>query len=185
MNDSDNGVTTNQDPPTLTTPSGTAATTSPTDAPDEISQPPHYKGPVPGIECIEVSQHFPANIACAIQYLWRADIKGTPTKDMRKAIKFITFEINLREGRRPHDPIDEPSPQIPTCEVPDLVQYSLSDPDAVRIALVLYKERYVCITDDRASGLFITHSQKLMKAPHSFWRSIGLPNYSLARIRPR
>jgi hypothetical protein len=84
-----------------------AATTSPTDASqNEISKPHHYAGPVPGIECIEVSQYFPANLAQVIQYIWRCDYKGTPMKDLLKARKFLDFEINKRAGRKPHAPID-------------------------------------------------------------------------------
>lgn len=63
---------------------------------DEISAPDHYTWH-PVAEARHITQEFPANIAIAMNYLWRYRHKGTPTKDLRKAIQHIQFEIERIE----------------------------------------------------------------------------------------
>lgn len=69
---------------------------------DPVNHPSHYKDRVPGIECIEVTQHFDFLRGNAIKYLWRAGLKGDDTKtveDLKKAIWYVQREIDsLLEG---------------------------------------------------------------------------------------
>ena len=65
-----------------------------TDQPrDAVNHPGHYADTVPGIECIDVAQHFNFNRGNAIKYLWRAGAKGDELEDLCKAAKYIEFEI--------------------------------------------------------------------------------------------
>jgi hypothetical protein len=71
---------------------------------DPVKHPDHYNQ-VPGIECIEVVQHFNFNRGNAIKYVWRAGAKGDPIQDLRKAMEYCQFEIDRikaeqeREGK--------------------------------------------------------------------------------------
>lgn len=70
-----------------------------TESHDPVNHPSHYTSHPSGIECIEVigSMSFP--IGSAIKYLWRADEKGAPVEDLKKAIWFINYRITqLEEG---------------------------------------------------------------------------------------
>lgn len=60
---------------------------------DPVNHPPHYTSVVPGIECIDVTEHFPFLRGNAIKYLWRAGAKGDPIEELRKA----RWYIDLRE----------------------------------------------------------------------------------------
>jgi len=62
---------------------------------DIVNHPNHY-GQVPDIECIEVASHFNFCLGNAIKYIWRADHKGAPENDLRKAIWYIQKEIEMR-----------------------------------------------------------------------------------------
>lgn len=66
--------------------------------PDPVRHPAHYTSAVPGIEAIEVTRHFNFCIGNAIKYLWRADYKGDPITDLRKAQEYIQIEIDRRLG---------------------------------------------------------------------------------------
>ena len=65
--------------------------------PDMVNSPSHYTGPVPGIECIDVTQHFSLLRGTAIKYLWRADYKGNKRQDLEKAIWYIQKELDTLE----------------------------------------------------------------------------------------
>lgn len=73
---------------------------------DMVNHPPHYTSDPSGVECITVTRHRNFNIGNAIKYLWRAGLKtseGQDTKekqieDLRKAIFYITDEINRLEN---------------------------------------------------------------------------------------
>jgi len=68
---------------------------------DEINHPAHYKQHPAGIECIDVIEHFPANIANAMKYLWRCDHKHPmPDQDLEKAIWYVKRELNRRRVLR-------------------------------------------------------------------------------------
>lgn len=65
---------------------------------DMVNHPPHYTQHPSGIECIEVIEHFPANIALAIKHLWRFGRKevvdkNDPYQDYRKAMWYINREM--------------------------------------------------------------------------------------------
>ena len=72
---------------------------------DIVSRPSHYTSRVPGIECIQVTQHFNFNRGNAIKYLWRAGEKDKTKEieDLQKARQYIDFEIKRieeEEGRK-------------------------------------------------------------------------------------
>lgn len=72
-----------------------------TDKVDDVINPAHYKQSPSGVECIDVIEHMPHNIAAAVKYLWRCDLKHhDPTVDLRKAIWHISREITRRELMR-------------------------------------------------------------------------------------
>lgn len=63
---------------------------------DPVNSPSHYANKVPGIEAIEVTQHFNFNRGNALKYIWRAGSKGGPDKeieDLEKAAWYIKQEI--------------------------------------------------------------------------------------------
>ena len=60
---------------------------------DPVEHPDHYAETVPGIECIDVVQHFNFNRGNVIKYVWRAGSKGDEVEDLRKARKYLDFEI--------------------------------------------------------------------------------------------
>ncbi len=64
---------------------------------DMVNHPPHYKARVPGIECIQVTEHFPFNEGNAIKYIWRAGLKGegveAAVEDFEKAKWYIDRAI--------------------------------------------------------------------------------------------
>lgn len=65
---------------------------------DAVSNPSHYRSSN-GIEVIDVVDGFDlnANQAKAVEYILRADRKGEPIKDMKKAIAYLTREVEKRE----------------------------------------------------------------------------------------
>jgi len=70
--------------------------------PDAVAHPAHYADNVPGIECIQVTQHFNFNRGNAIKYLWRAGIKNPEKEieDLKKARQYIEFEIARLEATK-------------------------------------------------------------------------------------
>jgi len=63
---------------------------------DAVDHPPHYNQ-VPGIECIDVVKWFNFNRGAAIKYLWRAGHKDDAIEDLKKAIRYIQYEIERME----------------------------------------------------------------------------------------
>lgn len=67
--------------------------------PDVVNHPSHYTDVVPGVECIQVTEHFGFLRGNAIKYLWRAGSKGDPEQDLLKAKWYIDRELaNLEAG---------------------------------------------------------------------------------------
>lgn len=66
---------------------------------EAVNHPPHYNQ-VPGIECIDVVEHFSFLRGNAIKYLWRAGAKGDVVTDLKKAAWYIQREIDnlTRDG---------------------------------------------------------------------------------------
>jgi len=67
---------------------------------DDVNHPPHYRRHPSGIECIQITEHMGFCLGNAVKYLWRADEKGAPIKDLRKAIWYIEREIKQRESQQ-------------------------------------------------------------------------------------
>lgn len=65
--------------------------------PDMVNHPPHYTTNPSGIECIQVTEHMNFCMGNAMKYLWRADEKGNPIGDLKKARWYIDREIQRRE----------------------------------------------------------------------------------------
>ena len=62
-----------------------------------VNHPDHYNS-IPGIECIDVVEHFNFNLGNAIKYIWRAGLKqGADWRtDLEKALWYIEREIQFR-----------------------------------------------------------------------------------------
>lgn len=73
--------------------------------PDPINHPPHYNsGPLHSscgdpIECIDISETFTSNAGQALQYIWRHQLKRSPSEDLRKAAWFCLREAERLEGQ--------------------------------------------------------------------------------------
>lgn len=55
--------------------------------------PSHYKDRVPGIEAIEVTEHFDFCRGNAIKYIWRAGLKNDELEDLKKARWYLDRAI--------------------------------------------------------------------------------------------
>ena len=62
-------------------------TTQSEDPNEKVCHPRHYNQSPSGIECIELIEHLPCNLANAVKYLWRAGLKQseTPLRDLESA----------------------------------------------------------------------------------------------------
>lgn len=65
---------------------------------DPVDHPQHYTDRVPGIECIDVTEHFPFSTGNAIKYIWRAELKDNYIEDLKKARWYLDREIKRAEG---------------------------------------------------------------------------------------
>lgn len=63
---------------------------------ERVNHPAHYNAHPSGVECITVVEHMSFNVGNAIKYLWRADHKGAPLEDLKKAAWYIEREIQKR-----------------------------------------------------------------------------------------
>lgn len=68
--------------------------------PDPVNHPQHYLSHPSGIECIQVTEHFGFNLGNVIKYLWRAEEKGAPLQDLKKAAWYLQREIEKREKNK-------------------------------------------------------------------------------------
>lgn len=66
---------------------------------DAVNNPKHYTSHPSGVECIQVIEHFGFNLGNVIKYLWRAEEKGAPLEDLKKAAWYLNREIQKREGK--------------------------------------------------------------------------------------
>lgn len=65
---------------------------------DNINSPKHYTSHPSGVECIQIVEQYPYNIATAMAYLWRCEDKHSdPEEDIRKAIWHLEREIFKRK----------------------------------------------------------------------------------------
>lgn len=65
---------------------------------DSVNHPKHYNVHPSGVECIEVVRHMSFNLGNVVKYLWRADEKGAPLEDLKKARFYLDDEIKRREA---------------------------------------------------------------------------------------
>lgn len=56
---------------------------------DMVSSPPHYRSHPSGIECIEITELLPGNLAAAFKYVWRAGLKWDDKEDLNKSIWYL------------------------------------------------------------------------------------------------
>ena len=61
---------------------------------DPVNHPDHYKW-LP-VEAIEITEHFNFTLGNALKYILRADHKGNPIQDLRKAAWYLDREITRR-----------------------------------------------------------------------------------------
>jgi hypothetical protein len=66
--------------------------------PDPVNQPEHYTW-LGGIEVIDITEHFGFVLGNVLKYVMRADHKGKPLEDLRKARWYLDREIAKREAR--------------------------------------------------------------------------------------
>lgn len=63
---------------------------------DPVSQPSHYRM-YPGVEVIDLTKHMNFCLGNVVKYAARADFKGKPLEDLRKARTYLDIEIERRE----------------------------------------------------------------------------------------
>lgn len=63
---------------------------------DNINHPPHYTH-MP-VEAIDITEHFNFCMGNALKYIIRADHKGNPIEDLKKAAWYINREIERRSA---------------------------------------------------------------------------------------
>lgn len=78
---------------------------------DAVKHPDHYNQH-DKIECWDINEQLPGNLAAAFKHLWRCGLKGSALEDLRKAEQYIEREIarcerageRMFSGRIPIDP---------------------------------------------------------------------------------
>ena len=91
---------------------------------DKINHPTHYTAHASGVECIQITEHFCFNLGNAIKYLWRADSKGAPLDDLRKAGWYIEREITRRIDAANTAPLVTKSDSSPTEKIGNVLAYA-------------------------------------------------------------
>lgn len=62
--------------------------------PNGVNHPAHYNNHPSGVECIEIKRYLPSNVADAVKYLWRSDLKElTSLKDLKKAFWYLDDQL--------------------------------------------------------------------------------------------
>ena len=62
---------------------------------DPVNHPSHYTW-IPGVQAIQICEQLPFCLGAAVKYIIRADHKGDPIKDIRKAIWNLRRELKRR-----------------------------------------------------------------------------------------
>lgn len=86
-------------------------TTGPIPTPEQVNHPSHYNAA--SVECIDVIEWLPCNLANAVKYVWRAGLKGDIVTDLKKALWYVEREgsrmctldwesLNRRSSMAPH-----------------------------------------------------------------------------------
>lgn len=60
---------------------------------DSVNRPKHYNQHPSGVECIDIAEHYNFNLGNAIKYIWRAGLKQDRLEDLRKAMWYLSREI--------------------------------------------------------------------------------------------
>jgi hypothetical protein len=66
--------------------------------PDPVDHPSHYTWLPNGIEVIDITQHFNFNLGNALKYIMRAGRKGDAAEDLKKAARYLSFELKRMES---------------------------------------------------------------------------------------
>lgn len=74
---------------------------------EAVDHPRHYNTHPSGVECIQVAEHFGFNLGNVVKYIWRAEEKGAPLEDLKKAQWYLRREIEKREGSAKPRPKEE------------------------------------------------------------------------------
>ena len=71
------------------------ATTQSEDPNERVNHPRWYTSHASGIECIDLIEHLPCNLANAVKYVWRCGLKQseTPLRDLRSALWYTQREL--------------------------------------------------------------------------------------------
>jgi len=81
--------------------------TQPTDIslPEQVDHPSHYGGKENVYEAIKVIDAWRLNFSLgnAVKYIARADKKGKPIEDLKKALWYLNHEIEIREAATHED----------------------------------------------------------------------------------
>lgn len=72
---------------------------------DPVMMPAHYRA-YPGIEVIDLTKHMNFCLGNVVKYAARADFKGNPLEDLRKARNYLDIEIDRREQLAAGDATD-------------------------------------------------------------------------------
>ena len=67
---------------------------------DMVNNPPHYNSCPSGVETIRITQHYSFCLGNAIKYILRANYKGSFVEDLKKAIWYLTKEIERFETNK-------------------------------------------------------------------------------------
>ncbi len=74
-------------------------TTQSEDPAERVDHPRHYNQHPSHIECIDLIEHLPFNLANAVKYLWRCGVKQSemPLRDLQKARWYTAREAGRRD----------------------------------------------------------------------------------------
>ena len=68
-------------------------------ASDPVNHPSHYRWLPGDIEVIDITEHMSFPLGNVVKYVLRADHKGKPLEDLRKAAWYLQREIARREAQ--------------------------------------------------------------------------------------
>jgi len=65
---------------------------------DPVNHPDHYTSHPSGVEVIQITEHMNFCLGNVVKYVLRADAKGKPLEDLKKAAWYLDREIKRREA---------------------------------------------------------------------------------------
>ena len=66
--------------------------------PDPVNHPPHYRWLPGDVEVIDITENFGFRLGNVLKYVLRADHKGQPLEDLKKALWYLQREVDAREA---------------------------------------------------------------------------------------